>query len=136
MKTTYIYPAVFEPEKEGGYSVYFPDIPGCYTDGANLEEAMNMAEDALCLMLYHLEEEHQNIPKASDIQAVKAEAGDQNFVSFVKCDTLNYRKFYRNKTVRKSLTIPGWLNDLAEAEHVNFSNVLQNALANQLGVTL
>ena len=136
MKTTYIYPAVFELEEDGGYSVYFPDIPGCYTDGNSLEEAMDMAEDALCLMLYHMEEEHQEIPKASDIQKVKMKVGDRTFVSLIKCDTLNYRKFYNNKAVRKSLTVPGWLNDLAEAENINFSSVLQNALANQLGVTL
>ena len=136
MKTTYVFPAVFETEKEGGYSVYFPDIEGCYTSGKTLEEAMLNAEDVLCLTLYDREESKEPIPEPSSLDAVRANAAEHDFVSFVKCDTLTYRKFYRDKAVKKTLTIPQWLNDLAEANRVNFSKTLQTALANQLGVNL
>ena len=136
MKTTYVYPAVIQPEKEGNYSVFFPDITGCCTGGDTLEEAMFMAEDALCLMLYDMEERRCEIPKPSAVNEIQSKIKNGNFVTLVKCDTLKYRKFYKEKSVRKTLTIPGWLNDMAEAADVNFSQELQNALAHKLGVTL
>lgn len=129
----YIYPAIFEPE-ESGISVYFPDIQGCYTSGETLEEAMNMAEDALCLMLYDMEEDHREIPTPSTLEQVKTGIKDNSFVSLVKCDTLFYRKYYKEKSVRKTLTIPAWLNDLALKQQINFSQVLQSALKHELGV--
>lgn len=134
MQTKYAFPAVFTSEEEGGYSVYFPDISGCYTDGDTLTEAIEMAKDALCLMLYHLEERGEAIPHASDIKAVSAAIADNEFVSLIACDTLDYRRYYDNKAVKKTLSIPSWLNVLAEREGVNFSAVLQNALKRALGI--
>lgn len=134
MQTKYAFPAVFAPEEEGGYSVYFPDVSGCYTDGDTLTEAIEMAKDALCLMLYHLEEEGKEIPIASDVKAVSANITDNEFVSLIACDTLDYRRYYDNKAVKKTLSIPAWLNALAEREGVNFSAVLQTALKKALGI--
>lgn len=91
----YIYPAVFEHEKEGNYSVYFPDVNGCYTGGATLQEALEMAEDALCLMLYDMEERHCEIPAPSDAKTVWKNAGRNAIVSLVRCDTEYYRKLYK-----------------------------------------
>lgn len=125
----YIFPAVFE--KDGDfYCVYFPDIPGCNTQGEGLQEAMEMAEDVLCLMLYDYEEKNQEIPKPSDPKSI--ETNDSAFVSLVACDTLEYRKFFDSKTVKKKLTIPAWLNTAAEKAGINFSAVLQNALKAEL----
>ncbi len=129
----YIYPAVFT--KDGDfYIVKFPDIEGCYTQGETLSEAVEMAEDALCLMLYDYEEEGKKIPEPSDIKKIKVSSND-DFVSLVSCDTLEYRKFYDNKAVKKTLTIPSWLNTMSEKEGINFSAVLQNALKKELHIT-
>ena len=129
----YIYPAFFT--KDGDfYIVKFPDIEGCYTQGETLSEAVEMAEDALCLMLYDYEEEGKKIPEPSDIKKIKVSSND-DFVSLVSCDTLEYRKFYDNKAVKKTLTIPSWLNTMSEKEGINFSAVLQNALKKELHIT-
>lgn len=125
----YVYPAVFT-EDEDGYSVRFPDVDGCFTSGKNLQEALEMAEDALCLMLYDREESGETIPAASAVTEVQTEPGE--FVSLIGCDTLEYRKRYGSKAVKKTLSIPSWLNEAAERAGVNFSNVLQDALKQQL----
>ena len=127
----YAYPAVFTDEG-GVYSVEFPDVAGCATFGDTLPEAAEMAKDALCLMLYSLEEDGRAIPAASDIRSIQAEGNA--FISIVCCDTLEYRKLYNNKAVKKTLTIPTWLNTLAEKNEINFSTVLQNALKKELNI--
>ena len=127
----YAFPAIFTKE-EHGYSVVFPDLDGCATCGDTLPDAIEMAEDALCLMLYDHEEVGDTIPEASDIRVI---ATDENaIVSMVCCDTLEYRKLYDNKAVKKTLTIPNWLNTIAERAGINFSMVLQNALKAQLQI--
>lgn len=127
----YLYPAVFTKE-EAGYSVNFPDVESCYTSGVTLEEAMEMAEDVLCLTLYGLEQDGKEIPAASAVNDVPH--GKNEFVSLVGCDTIEYRKFYDNRAVKKTLTIPSWLNDMAERSGVNFSGVLQEALKAKLNI--
>lgn len=127
----YAYPAIFT--KEGsGYSVMFPDIDGCFTCGDTLPEAVEMAEDALCLALYDREEDGEPIPEASSIKAVQSQTDE--IVSLVCCDTLTYRKLYDSRAVKKTLTIPNWLNTLADRAGVNFSTVLQEALKTKLNI--
>ena len=126
----YLYPAVFEKE-ESGYSVIFPDL-GIATSGETLEEAMDMAKDALCLMLYDLEESKQPIPAASDMRELSCP--ENAFLSLVACDTMEYRRFYSSKAVKKTLSIPAWLNTMAEREDINFSAVLQKALKAELHI--
>lgn len=128
----YAYTAVFTPEESGLYSVHFPDLPGCYTSGDNLPDAVRMAQDALCLHLYDLEQDKQDIPAASNPGDVKVETG--GFTSIVAVDTETYRRFYENKSVKKTLTIPMWLNEQAERANVNFSQTLQKALKEELDI--
>ena len=128
----YVFPAIFTKEIEGGYSIHFPDVEGCYTQGEDIQDGLIMANAALCLMLYDLEERQAAIPTPSDPLDLKLD--DNSFVSLVNCDTMEYRRFYENKAVKKTLTIPAWLNTMAEKEGVNFSQVLQNALKEQLHV--
>lgn len=125
----YAYPAVFMPEGNG-FSVNFPDIPHCYTDGDTLPEAIENASDVLCLRLYDIEEAGETIPTVSDMSAITTSNG--GFVSVVSCDTLEYRKFYNKKSVKKTLTIPSWLNNMAEQANINLSAVLQEALIEKL----
>lgn len=122
----YVYPAIFTPEEDGSYSIVFPDLEGCYTCGDNLEDGIEMAEDALALVLYGYEKDGREIPAPSARSAFSVSGND--FVNFIACDTLKYRKMYNNKAVKKTLTIPEWLNEAASAMGLNFSQILQEAL--------
>ena len=126
----YVYPAIFTLEESGMYSVKFPDIEGCFTCGNDLADAMEAAQDALCLMIYDIEEVNGDIPLPSNIKTVKT--NDNEFVSLISCDTLEYRKLFHSKAVKKTLTIPAWLNTTAEKQGINFSQVLQDALKERL----
>lgn len=128
----YVYPAIFTPEEGGSYSIRFPDLENCFTSGESLADGMAMAADALCLVLYDLEETGAAIPAPSDLKSVQAEGNE--FVTLIGCDTLEYRKFFNNKAVKKTLSIPAWLNTMAERQGVNFSMVLQKALQQELGL--
>lgn len=128
----YIYPALFTPEDEGRFSITFPDIDGCYTCGDSLADGIEMAQDALALMLTHLEDEAQKIPVPSAINDLTVENGA--FVTYISCDTSVYRRLMNNTAVKKTLSIPSWLNDSAVAAGINFSQVLQDALKQQLHI--
>jgi len=128
----YVYPAIFTNEPDGGYSVLFPDIESCYTCGDDMADALEMAEDVLCLMLYDMEKAGKAIPVPSDCKTIKAD--DNSLVSLVRCDTETYRRFYENKSIKKTLTIPMWLNELAEHANINFSGILQDALKEHLHI--
>ena len=130
----YLYPAIFTTAEEGGYLVRFPDLEGCYTDGDDLMDAMEMAKDALCLCLYGMEQDGKSIPDASDVNTIRLECSVNSFISLVSCDTIEYRKFFDNKAVKKTLSIPSWLNDMAERAEINFSGTLQEALKRQLNI--
>lgn len=128
----YAYPAIFTKEADGSYSVEFPDVAGCYTSGETLPEAVEMAADALCLMLYDMEEDGEELPAATAFGEIHV--GEGQVVSIVACDTLEYRKLYDNKAIKKTLSVPAWLNTLAERQGVNFSQVLQSALKQAVNV--
>ena len=127
----YIYPAIFTKEDDGGYSVVFPDLESCYTCGDTLEQAMDMAEDCLALVLYGYETDQKEIPAASSIDSISTNSDE--FVSLIKCDTLSYRKQYSSKAVKKTLTIPEWMNDEGMRAGINFSQLLQDALMQKIG---
>lgn len=127
----YVYPAIFTKE-DCGYAIRFPDLESCYTSAETIAEGMDMANDVLCLTLYDMEERKAEIPQPSDIAALACEAGE--FTTLVSCDTLEYRKFFDSKAVKKTLSIPAWLNTMAERENINFSATLQNALKEALNI--
>ena len=126
----YNYPAIFEQDKKGNYLVEFPDLEGCYTDGKDLNEALDNARDVLNLMLWNMEENKETIPKASVPNKIKIPK--TKFITIISADTLAYRKVHDKKAVKKTLSIPRWLDTIATEQNVNFSNVLQNALVKQL----
>ena len=123
----YVYPAIFEDD-DGKIGVSVPDIPGCFTFGDDMAEALLMAEDAIAMMLVQYENEGQSVPVASSISDIKTDG----IVSLVLADTEKWRKQFDNKAVKKTLTIPSWLNSLAEKAGINFSQVLQEALQAKL----
>mgnify|MGYP002445951452 CR=1 FL=1 len=122
----YAYPAIFSQENDGCYSINFPDLENCFTCGDSLEDGLEMAEDCLALVLYGYEKEGKTIPAPSNPSDFSLNDGE--FVNYVACDTMAYRKMYNNKAVKKTLTIPEWLNESATAMGLNFSQVLQDAL--------
>ena len=128
----YIYPAIFEQDNNKIYLVSFPDLDGCYTDGKTLEDALENAKDLLNLKLWDMEEKREDIPVPSDPRKIKT--AKTEFISLISADTLAYRKLYDKKSVKKTLSIPRWLDNLATENNVNFSNILQNALKKQLNV--
>lgn len=128
----YIYPAIFTPENDQ-FSIYFPDIENCFTCGDNLEDGINMAEDVLSLMLIQLEDKGQTIPTATPINDLSTV--NDSFATYISCDTTAYRRSMNNTSVKKTLTIPSWLNDSATAAGLNFSQILQDALKQHLNVT-
>ncbi|MCD7761872.1 MAG: type II toxin-antitoxin system HicB family antitoxin [Lachnospiraceae bacterium] len=128
----YAYPAIFTPETDGGYSIVFPDLEGCYTCGDNIADGLMMAEDVLALILYGYETDGREIPAPSSACDLTLQDGE--FVNYIACDTLKYRKMHNNKAVKKTLTIPEWLNEIASEAGINFSQVLQDALKTQLHI--
>lgn len=126
----YYYKALFEKEKEGGYTVTFPDVEEAVTYGETLEEAVEMAKECLGMCLETRNEEGEGVPKATD----DVDCPENCFIMLIEFDTIEYNKKYNKKSIRKNVTIPAWLNDLAESSNVNFSNVLQNALMQQLNL--
>lgn len=128
----YVYPVIFEEDEEGGYNVTVPDIPGTFTCGDDMADAIYMAEDVIAMMLADYEDEKKTIPVPSKIEDIKTDG----IVSLVVADTDEWRKLVDNRAVKKTLSIPSWLNAKAEKAGLNFSQVLQEALCNKLGVSM
>ncbi|MCI7328072.1 MAG: type II toxin-antitoxin system HicB family antitoxin [Clostridiales bacterium] len=126
----YSYPAIFTKE-EKGYSVIFPDLEGCYTCGDDMNDALYMASDVLAFTLFDYEKTGKPIPAPSDYGDI--EISENEFINFVSCDTIEYQRKNNNKAVKKTLSIPEWLNAAAQAKDINFSQVLQDALKEKLG---
>lgn len=129
MKRHYVYPAVFHPE-ETGYSVLFPDLKGCHSQGDTLEEASLMAQEALGVYLECLIDDNKPIPPATSPRLLNL-AGD-DFAAMVSIDVFTYLDKADGKAVKKTLTIPSWLNNEAEKNHINFSSVLKEALMERI----
>ena len=128
----YVFSAVFEPNPGGGYSTSFPDLPGCIGYGATLDNALKSAQESLELHLYGMEEDHEPIPEATPPERIQLDDGE--FSSCITARMSLIRSEMRERAVKKTLTIPAWLNDIAEKEHLNFSQILQSALKDHLGV--
>jgi predicted RNase H-like HicB family nuclease len=128
----YVYPAILTPEDKGAYSVHFPDIESCYTCGDDMADAIDMAEDVLCLLLYDMEQDGNPIPPASKPRGLTI--NENEITSMISVDTETYRRYYENKSVKKTLSIPMWLNTRAEKTNVNFSGILQEALKKHLQI--
>ena len=116
----YVYPAVFHPnEDDSSITVIVPDLPGCITEGKDLADALFMAEDAVSMWLWYAEDSHTPIPAATQPPRV---------------DLDEYRRKHDSRAVKKTLSIPSWLNAQAEQAGINFSAVLQEALKARLGI--
>lgn len=122
------YPAVFTPE-EDSYWVQFIDLEGCFSSGETLAEAMENAKEAMGLYLEDLDK----YPECTaDLSKIKLEKNQ--IISFISINMEEHKKKYETKSVKKTLSIPAWLNTMAENKGINFSQVLQMALKRELNV--
>lgn len=127
----YVFPAIFTP-CETGYAIRFPDLPGTNSQGKDIADAIYMARDALASWLDYLMDEGKMIPNPSVPSNIVLE--HEQFISMIDVDMETYRRRKNSKAVKKTLSILSWLNEEAEAQNVNFSAILQEALKNHLGI--
>lgn len=131
LNNSYVYPAVFDYAVDG-ISVEFPDLPGCLTCGDTDAESMEMAKEAMGLHLYGMEKDGDDIPVPSGFRDIEIE-GNQVIV-LVEVWMPLVRDQIDNQAIKKTLTIPQWLDEAAKEKKVNFSRVLQEALKDLLGI--
>ncbi len=122
----FFYPALFHKAEEGGFWISFPDIPECLTQDNDMSQAYEMAIDALGLALTCREKEQQPFPASSDPTTITLEP--DSFLVVIEFDMLAYKKRTNSRAVKKTLSIPEWLNEAAIAMDLNFSQILQEAL--------
>ena len=121
------YPALFHKAEEGGFWISFPDFPECFTEGDDITQAYEMAVEALGLAVTSRKKEKEEIPAPTEIDKLSLEDGILVIVEF---DMLEYQKKHNSRAVKKTLSIPAWLNE--DAMGVNFSQVLQEALKEKI----
>lgn len=130
--THYFYPAIFHKDDKSGYWISFPDFPECLTQGETIEDAYRMASEAMGLCIDERLRNKEELPKASVPEDYTIEDGE--FTCLVEFNLLQYRKMHNTKSVKKTLSIPEWLNEAAIAQNINFSQLLQDALIQKVGM--
>jgi predicted RNase H-like HicB family nuclease len=128
----YVYPAIFTPDDNDTFCIRFPDIGFGATMGEDLLEGMQMAQDFLANAMVMLENEKKEIPTPTDIKKLVLAQGE--FSTLVTVDTMEHRRKFDNTVIKKTLTMPSWLNARAEAANINFSQTLQRALKEELQI--
>ena len=123
-----VYPAIFHEEDEG-YWVEFPDLIGCQSSGETIEDAAEMAQEALGLYLASLMEDGSELPKPTDIKDLDLREGHAGYVS---SDVDKFRRDTR--AIRKTISIPKWMSDEAQKRNISLSKVLQESLIERFGL--
>ncbi len=127
----YIYPAVFYPEPDGRFSVIFPDLNDLATYGDNLADAFSMAQDACGQYLFTSLRDGEALPMSTPLESVEKD-DPAAFVNLVGVNLDEYARAYDDKAVKKTLSIPAWLNTACENYGINYSKVLKDALIAKL----
>jgi predicted RNase H-like HicB family nuclease len=122
----YVYPAIFHTNEDGSFTVTYPDLPGCITEGKSLANAIYMAQSALTQWLEYIIDKKQFIPSASNLKSI--EITSEEFVNFIRVDVKD------NRAVKRTVSIPKWLDDKAIEAGLSLSRVLQDALKDRLNV--
>lgn len=130
-RDNYVFPAIFSYD-EDGISIEFPDLPGCVSCADTDEEALYMAKDALRGWLMVAEQYGDQIPEPTKLSDLNINDNEKSVL--IEVCLAAYRDAYNSRSVKKTLTIPAWLNDLAEKEKINFSYLLQQALKERMNI--
>lgn len=129
MKNQYAFPAFFYFDKDG-ISIEFPDLPGCLPCAHSQDEAFHNAKEALGLHLYGMEQDGDTIPEPTPVSELTPDAG--GVIVMVEVFMPAIRDRMNNRSVNRTVTIPAWLNAAALERNINFSQVLQDALKQQI----
>lgn len=129
----YIYTAVFSMGEEGKVYARVPDLPGCITTGKDLQDAIDQISDAAAGWLVVAEDEDLPINEATPQVDIPHESTDE--LTFIRIDTMAYRALTDTRAVRKNVSLPAWMANLAEKQGINCSQLLQDALRRQFGVS-
>lgn len=133
----HIYPAIFDMEgfeEHGAIHIEFPDFPDCVTGAESIKEGLEMARERLAIEILEYEREGKEYPEPSSIAELEEKTSPHQFATLIDVYMPPYRDAFEEKSVKKTVSIPKWLNDLAEKHNVNFSRLLQESLKNYLGV--
>ena len=122
----YVYPAIFHPNDDGSYTITYPDLPGCISEGKSLGNAIYMAQAALTQWIEYLTDKKQSIPSASDLKSI--DLSPEEFVSLIRADVKDGR------AVKRTVSIPKWMDDKVTETGLSLSRVLQDALKERLNV--
>lgn len=125
--TEFIYPAVFHPNDDGTFTITYPDLPGCISEGKSLGNAIYMAQSALTQWAEYLTDKKMDIPPASPAQSISV-SGDE-FVNLIRAEVKD------NRAVKRTISIPKWMDEQASDAGLSLSRVLQDALRKKLGVS-
>lgn len=121
---SYVYPAIFKLCDDKAYFVRFPDLPTAATEGYSLDEAVFMAEDVLRIVAEDYFDRGEKLPAPSDIKGIRTDADE--FASLIRAEVRS------TKVVRKTVSIPQWMAEKAEEQHISLSRTLQSALEERL----
>ncbi|MEY8518797.1 type II toxin-antitoxin system HicB family antitoxin [Lachnospiraceae bacterium 29-84] len=122
----YVFPAIFHPNEDGSYTVTYPDLPGCISEGKTLGNAMYMAQSALTQWVEYLADNKQEIPTASNLNEI--ETDEKEFSNLIRADIKDGR------AVKRTVSIPKWMDDKVSEAGLSLSRVLQDALKERLNV--
>lgn len=122
----YVYPAIFHQNEDNSFTITYPDLPGCMSEGKSLGNAMYMAQSALTQWIEYLTDKKQSIPFATDLHNI--ETTDEEFVSLIRADVKDSR------AVKRTVSIPKWMDDKVIESGLSLSRVLQDALKERLHV--
>lgn len=120
----YVYPAIFHSNDDGSFSITFPDLPGCISEGKSLGNAMYMAQAAMTQWIEYLTDKKQPVPSASSIETISTESGE--FTSLIRAE------IKENRAVKRTVSIPKWMDDKVIESGLSLSRVLQDALRERL----
>ena len=120
----YVYPAIFHRNEDGSYTIIYPDLPGCISEGKNLVNAMYMAQSALTQWIGYLADKKHEIPDASPVKKIKTSKGD--FVNLIRAEVKDA------KAVKRTVSIPKWMDEKVAQSGLSLSRVLQDALQERL----
>jgi predicted RNase H-like HicB family nuclease len=122
----YVYPAIFHANNDGSYTVTYPDLPGCTSEGKTLGNALFMAQSALTQWIDYLTETNQEIPHSSPIEDLTTLNGE--FINLIRAEVKDGR------AVRRTVSIPKWMDERVSEAGLSLSRVLQDALTEKLSV--
>jgi len=120
----YIYPALFQTNNDGSYTITYPDLDGCISEGKNLSNAMDMAQSALTQWVEYLAESKATVPNPTDIKKINVNGNE--FVSLIRANIKDGR------AVKRTVSLPKWMDEKVTENGLSLSRVLQDALASKL----